>query len=91
MRADKSYAIALSKPALKYLVRMQPADAKRIRTALEKLGVDPDRKDIDVKSLSGRPAYRLRIGNYRVIFQRDDVVRVLAVERIAPRGDVYKG
>jgi mRNA interferase RelE/StbE len=87
----KPYDITLGKQALKYLVRMRPADGKRVRVALDRLAANPDRQDMDIKPLQGRPAFRLRVGNYRVIFQRDDVIRVLAVERIAPRGDVYKG
>jgi mRNA-degrading endonuclease RelE of RelBE toxin-antitoxin system len=29
--------------------------------------------------------------DYRVIYERQDEIKVLAIERIAPRGDVYKG
>ena len=34
--------------------------------------------------------YRLRIGGYRAIFERCDQIEILIVERVGPRGDVYK-
>ena len=64
--------------------------AKRIRKALDELAEDPDQEGLAVVPLKGRSGYRLRVGDYRVIFERDDKIRILMVERIAPRGDVYK-
>ncbi len=51
---------------------------------------DPDRRDVDVNPLRGRPGFRLRVGSHRVIFERDDDARVIEVLHIGPRGDVYK-
>jgi mRNA interferase RelE/StbE len=85
------YALVFRKQVAKYLLRMTRKDAVRIRGALGRLAEDPDRRDLDVKPLEERPGYRLRVGGYRIIYERDDAVRVLAIERIAPRGDVYKG
>ena len=42
------------------------------------------------KKLEGEPYFRLRVGNWRIIFERHDVVKIIAVERIKPRGDAYK-
>jgi mRNA interferase RelE/StbE len=58
---------------------------------LRRLAADPDRTDMDIKPLAGRPGFRVRIGDYRVIYEHRDEIKVLAIERIAPRGDVYKG
>lgn len=84
------YAITLSKQALKFLARMPAAEGKRVRSALDRLAADPDRRDLDLQLLQGRPGRRLRVGGWRIIFRRDDAIRVLLIERIAPRGDVYK-
>jgi len=35
-------------------------------------------------------AYRLRVGNYRVLFDRDDTIKVIDVIDILPRGRAYK-
>ena len=62
--------------------------ATRILTAIEKVAENPATADLDIRALRGRDGYRLRIGDWRVIYSQDGVV--LAVERIAPRGKVYK-
>lgn len=54
------------------------------------LGRNPDDETLDIKKLEGEPFFRLRVGNWRVIFDRQDVVRIIAVEKIKPRGDAYK-
>ena len=53
-----------------------------------KLAEDPARPDVDVTKLQGRDGCRLRVGDWRVIFDMDG--HVLAVEYIGPRGDAYK-
>ena len=62
--------------------------ARRILDAMELIGADPERRDLDIKPLQGRGGYRLRIGDWRVIY--DIAGLVIAVERIGPRGDVYR-
>ncbi len=46
----------------------------------------------NAKPLTGdlRGFYRLRVGDYRVIFSIIQVGKIIAVVNIAPRGDVYK-
>jgi mRNA interferase RelE/StbE len=54
------------------------------------VALDPHAVNNNVKKLTGRPGYRLRVGDWRVIYELDDGLRILAVERIAPRGEVYQ-
>ncbi|MCL2351468.1 MAG: hypothetical protein FWC55_02935 [Firmicutes bacterium] len=46
--------------------------------------------DGDVKSLTGRNAYRLRVGQFRVIYEFDGINNEFDIVTIASRGDVYK-
>ena len=62
----------------------------RIAEKIYLLGQNPDNPILDIKALEGSSVFRLRVSGWRVIFMRDDAVRVIAVERIAARGDVYK-
>ena len=67
-------------------------DRHRIAEAIHQLGIDPDDKRLNVKKMQGDVSntWRLRLGAWRVIYAKDDKVRVIAIERIGARGDVYK-
>ena len=69
---------------------MPRQNAQRIRRELDKLAENPDRPDLDVSPLRGRPGFRLRVGDVRIIFERDDESRLIDVLRIAPRGQIYQ-
>lgn len=55
-----------------------------------KLSYDPDDPTLEIKKLVGQSGYRLRVGDRRIIFLRDDSINVIAIEKIKSRGDVYK-
>lgn len=57
---------------------------------IKMLGENPDNLSLDIKPLEGQPHYRLRIGQWRIIFDRDDQVKIIAIEKIKPRGGAYK-
>ena len=84
------YRLTIRKQAIKALQRMSVRDARRVRDELERLAQDPDRRDIDVRRLQGRPGFRLRAGGWRVIFTRDEKTREINVLRIGSRGDIYR-
>lgn len=85
------YRLTYSTQAKKALARRLPLrDARRIQRELHKLAAGPDRRDLDIDTLEGRPGYRLRLGATRVIFTRDDETRTIHVLRVAPRGAAYK-
>ncbi len=78
----------LLKPAQRYLERMQPDDQVRIINALDTLV--KDFTGLDIKSLKGRPEFRLRVGKYRVLFIEDKDNQLYVITAIGSRGDVYK-
>ncbi|SNY93518.1 mRNA interferase RelE/StbE [Cohaesibacter sp. ES.047] len=84
------YQVAYKSQAVKALRRIQPKRAKTIRNAINSLAEDPDSPALNVKPLSGRDGFRLRVGDYRVLFDRDDGIKIISIEKIGPRGDVYK-
>lgn len=65
-------------------------DRLRIADKINQLGYNPDNPELDIKKLEGEPDWRLRVGGWRVIFDRQDTVKIIAIERIKPRGDAYK-
>lgn len=66
------------------------SDRNRITEKIVLLGLNPDNPCLDIKKLQGEPYFRLRVGGWRVIFDRDDAVRIISIEKIKSRGDVYK-
>ena len=84
------YKLTIKRQAIKALQNMPRQNAQRIRRELDKLAEHPNRRDIDVASLTGRDGFRLRVGDWRIIFTRDDKARVIDVLRIVPRGQAYK-
>lgn len=74
--------ILYSKQALKFLQKQDAVTAKRIVGAINRLPSG------DVKKLQGMSGYRLRVGDYRIIFSKNG--EVLLIEKIDSRGQVYK-
>ena len=83
------YGTSFSREAAKALSKMPTNTAKLILSKIDRLAADPFAPNNNVKKLVGRSGYRLRVGDWRVIYDLDTGVRVLEVERIAPRGGAY--
>lgn len=79
--------VFVSPKAAKYLKRLNEPQKGRIIKALEQLEREPPQGDI--KSLVGRDGYRLRVGDYRILF--DIIDNEIAVHEIGLRGQIYKG
>ena len=84
------YNLLIRSQAKKKLQSLPKMDRFRIAEKLEQLGRNPDDSSLDIKKLEGEPYFRLRVGNWRVIYERHDVVRIITIEKIKPRGDAYK-
>jgi mRNA interferase RelE/StbE len=84
------YTLLIKKQAKKVLQSLARKDRNRIAEKIKLLGENPDNPSLDVKSLQGESYYRLLVGQWRIIFDRDDDVKIIAIERIKPRGDAYK-
>ncbi len=84
------YQINVRKQALRALRKLSSSDAIRLRSKFKKLSENPDRNDIDVVKLKGWPGYRLRSGNWRVIFELNEEQGEINILRIAVRANIYK-
>lgn len=79
------YKIEFEKAALKFLEKQVKEQRLRLYKAIYKL---PEGNSI--KKLSGNNLYRLRVGNYRVLYTIDHTIRLINIENIDNRGQVYK-
>lgn len=82
--------VEYSRDAVRTLLRIDRATARRIRAKVDQLATDPAALANNVTALKGGDGLmRLRVGDWRVIYTADLVV--LLVVRVAPRGSAYEG
>jgi mRNA interferase RelE/StbE len=84
------YRLLIRKQAKKILQSLPRPEKNRIAEKIMLLGDDPDAASLDVKKLQGEPYSRLRVGKWRIIFDREDEIKIISIEKIKSRGDVYK-
>lgn len=85
-----AYALIVKKQVQKKLKNLDKPTQSRLIDKLNDLGYNPDDPNLDIKKMVGENAYRLRVGDWRIIFQREDVLKIISVNKLKPRGDVYK-
>jgi mRNA interferase RelE/StbE len=76
--------------ARNYLARLPLKIKLVIVNNLHELAANPDSPSLDIDVLKGRKGIRLRVGQYRVIYTRQDDQLIIEVVKIRPRGDIYK-
>ena len=84
------YRIEYRREAVRYLERLSPRDRDRILNSIESLGENPDSRNLDIKRLKNRPGFRLRVGQYRVLYERFEDRLMILVVAVRPRGEAYK-
>ena len=84
-----SYRIELRPAAVRALRRVDPQDRPRIHGAIALLGIDP--RPPGARALRGRDGYRVRVGDYRILYTIHDDVLLIVVVTLGHRGDVYRG
>lgn len=82
-----SYAVEFTKSAQKELRKLPHAVSLRILRAIDKLSADPRRGS--VRPMVGTKSWRLRVGEYRVVYDILDDKLVMLIIRVRHRKDVY--
>jgi mRNA interferase RelE/StbE len=82
------YQIILPKSVQKELDRLPDDVASRILDRLSALETTP--RPADVKKLKGREAWRIRVGDYRVIYEIHDRILRIIVITVGHRRDIYR-
>ena len=72
------------------LQNLPRSEKNRIAEKIVLLGNNPDDASLDIKKLQGEPYFRLRVGKWRIIFDREDDIKIISIEKVKSRGDVYK-
>lgn len=79
------YKIIFEKAAKKFLKKQNLKIQNTVMKAISNL---PD--GTDIKKLKGYNLYRMRLGDIRIIYSIDHNVKIINIENINNRGDVYK-
>jgi mRNA interferase RelE/StbE len=82
------FQVFLSRSALQELKKLPRSVAKRIMAKIAEMEEHLDQ--LDVKRLAGQRAFRLRVGDYRVIFDLDPPTTSINILKVAHRSVIYK-
>ena len=80
------YEVILSNKASKQLEKLEKEDQIRIRVALERIRIRPEAY---ITKLVGRPLYKFRVGDYRVLMDLDKGKLIILVIKIGHRKNIY--
>jgi len=83
------YSIEISRAAAKALRTIPRNVAVLIRSKIDMLAADPFAANNNVKMLKGSDDYRLRVGDWRIVYSLENDALIIKIVRIAPRGGVY--
>ena len=83
-----TYSVFIQKSAQKTLSRIPDRNQNRIIDAIRALAETP--RPPGSKKLSGRDAWRIRIGDYRVIYEIQDQQLIVLIVAIGHRKEIYR-
>ena len=84
----KTYTVVVTERVRKIILRLPPGIAIRLEKAMLDLQEDP--RPVGCKKLKGRNGYRIRVGNYRIIYEiEDNILRVIVIDA-GHRKDIYR-
>ena len=82
------YKIQIKSSAVKELNKLPKKDLKKVVLKIQALSEDP--RPSGCEKLSGDEKYRIRHGNYRIVYAIQDEILVVYVVKIGHRKDIYK-
>ncbi len=83
-----SYSLRVKKSAEKELRALPKPDLKRVVRRIGALADDP--RPRDCRKLSGEERYRIRQGDWRVVYGTDEERRLVEIVKIGHRKDIYR-
>lgn len=83
-----SYSLEIKRSAARELEQVPLKDRRRIVTRIQALAHDP--RPPGAEKLSGQERYRIRQGDYRILYEIEDQILRVMVVKIGHRRDVYR-
>ena len=82
------YRLEVNHAAHRQILRMPWQTQERVNKAIALLSENP--RPFGTKRLTGREGYRIRVGDYRILYQIEDETKMVVIFRVMSRGDVYR-
>jgi mRNA interferase RelE/StbE len=82
-----AYKITIKKVAIKALEKINDPFYSNIKIAIYDLANDP--RPMGYKKLKGSEAYRIRVGDYRIIYNIFDDMLIIDIIQLGNRKDIY--
>jgi mRNA interferase RelE/StbE len=82
------YEILFKESVWKDLKKIPKRELRKILSRVEKLGNDP--RPMGCEKLTGEELYRIRQGNYRIVYSIQDNELTVWVIKVGHRKDVYR-
>jgi mRNA interferase RelE/StbE len=83
-----TYTVLILRRVQRELQRIPKEDYERVREAMRGLAQNP--RPTRCLALTGRAGWRIRVGDYRVIYEIDDVQHTVTIVHVGHRRDVYR-
>ncbi len=83
-----SYRVELSSGAARRFLKLPQRVQERLKPHIDRLEIEP--RPHGCEKLQGG-GFRVRVGDYRVVYLVDDVARILTITNVGHRKGVYKG
>ncbi len=83
------YRVEVTKSAAKALKKIPKSDQKRIIAKIDALAIELPDPDI-TKMKGNNPFHKVRIGNYRLIYEIQNKTMVILIVKIGHRKDIYR-
>lgn len=81
------YRIEIAAAAERQILKLEASVRRRIFKKLDSLAINP--RPAGVEKLTAVDAYRVRVGDYRIIYDIDDATTTVVVHKVGNRRDVY--
>lgn len=84
-----SYRVQLARRTIKTIEALPRREQQRVRAAIDLLSGNP--RPPGCVAMEGEAnTYRVRVGNYRIVYEVHDAVLLVQVVRVGPRRNVYE-
>ena len=83
-----SFKVLIRRSSADELGRIPKKDLRRIVVRIEKLAGEP--RPEGCEKLSGQDRFRIRQGDYRIIYSVDDAIRTIEIVKIGHRSEIYR-